>query len=261
MAIRCLLRPLALLGVFSLVLPVTVCSARAQSPCAACPGDLNNDHKVTVDELVTAANAALNGCGPPLSSLLQTGETQCDQGDGTLGACPGSPPGQDGAVQAGVPLSYMDNGDGTISDNSTGLMWEKLSNDASIHNVDQTYTWSDAFTVKIKALNTTPCFAGHCDWRLPNRHELESLVYEGQTVLPIVDVFTTPCMSPCTVTTCSCTKDNYYWSSTTFPSSADSAWTVGFFVGDVQGFSKSIPSYYVRAVRGGLPPASVGIGF
>ncbi|MBI3786261.1 MAG: hypothetical protein HY270_22970 [Deltaproteobacteria bacterium] len=27
-----------------------------------CPGDLNGDHEVTIDELVTAVNAALNGC-------------------------------------------------------------------------------------------------------------------------------------------------------------------------------------------------------
>src|SRR5437899_1127498 len=33
--------------------------------------------------------------------------------------------GDDGATQAGAPLSYTDNGDGTITDENTGLMWEK----------------------------------------------------------------------------------------------------------------------------------------
>ncbi len=32
--------------------------------------------------------------------------------------------GSDGDVQADAPLSYTDNGDGTITDNSTGLMRE-----------------------------------------------------------------------------------------------------------------------------------------
>lgn len=49
----------------------------------------------------------------------------CDQGSGALGACPGVPAGQDGWLQKGLARSYTDNGDGTITDNKTGLMWEK----------------------------------------------------------------------------------------------------------------------------------------
>jgi hypothetical protein len=264
MTIRCLPRAVLLVG--SLVLSIMVRGAHAQSPsapyvsaCAACPGDLNNDQMVTVDELITAANAALNGCGQPWSSLLQTGQTQCDQGNGTLGTCPGLPAGQDGAVQAGVVLSYTDNGDGTISDNSSGLMWEKLSNDASIHNVNNTYTWSDAFTVKIAALNTTPCFAGRCDWRLPNRRELDSLVYSGAAVLTLAPSFATLCSEPCTVTTCSCAQGDYYWSSTSWQDNGTNAWAVNYQDGSVLPFDKTTP-YYVRAVRGGLPPAASGSG-
>jgi hypothetical protein len=40
--------------------------------------------------------------------------------------------------------AYVDNGDGTITDSKTGLMWEKLSDDGSIHDWDATYTWADA---------------------------------------------------------------------------------------------------------------------
>jgi hypothetical protein len=43
-------------------------------------------------------------------------------------------------VQAGIPRSYTDNGDGTITDNVTGLMWEKLSDDASVHDQPGTRT-------------------------------------------------------------------------------------------------------------------------
>jgi hypothetical protein len=65
-----------------------------------------------------------------------------------------------------------------ITDRRTALRWEKLSDDESIHNKDQLLDWHEAFA-KIAALNTPPCFAGHCDWRLPNVIELESLVHYG----------------------------------------------------------------------------------
>jgi hypothetical protein len=35
--------------------------------------------------------------------------------------------GDDGAIKAGAPLSYTHNGDGTITDNNTKLVWEKKS--------------------------------------------------------------------------------------------------------------------------------------
>jgi hypothetical protein len=97
--------------------------------------------------------------------------------------------GSDGDVEAGAALSYTDNGDGTITDNSTGLMWEKKSDDGSIHDKDSSYTWSGASyattnvmdgTIKSAFLDTlndvggggASCFAGHCDWRMPNVKEL-----------------------------------------------------------------------------------------
>src|SRR5438477_607162 len=52
----------------------------------------------------------------------------------------------DGFVKAGGPLSYRDNGDGTISDLNTGLMWEKKSNDGSVHDVNKTFVWSSLVT-------------------------------------------------------------------------------------------------------------------
>ena len=45
-------------------------------------------------------------------------------------------PGSDGDVQAGLALSYTDNGDGTITDNNTGLMWEKKDDSGGIHDMD-----------------------------------------------------------------------------------------------------------------------------
>ena len=50
-------------------------------------------------------------------------------------------PGDDGNIQAGATLSYTDNGDGTITDNNTKLMWEKKSDDGGLHDKDNTYVW------------------------------------------------------------------------------------------------------------------------
>ncbi len=60
------------------------------------------------------------------------------------------------------PQSFTDNGNGTITDNVTGLMWQKL--DAG------EMTWENAVTNA--ASQTT---GGYSDWRLPNPHELMSL--------------------------------------------------------------------------------------
>jgi hypothetical protein len=45
----------------------------------------------------------------------------------------------DGAAQA---QQFIDNGDGTISDPKTRLTWEKKTADSSVHDVNNTYTWS-----------------------------------------------------------------------------------------------------------------------
>jgi hypothetical protein len=47
--------------------------------------------------------------------------------------------GDDGTVEAGAALSYTDNGDGTITDNNTKLMWEKKDQDSGLHNYANTY--------------------------------------------------------------------------------------------------------------------------
>jgi hypothetical protein len=252
MAMRFSLRFLPL-GLVSLALLMVVRGAQAAS---CCPGDVNNDGVVTIDEILRVVNAALNGCASePVpcqgGGLLTTGQTQCDQGSGTLGACPGSPAGQDGSVLKGAVRNYTDNGDGTITNNTTGLMWEKLSSDGSIHDYRTTYTWYTAFTAKIATLNSGGGFAGHTDWRLPNVNELQSIANYG-AFHPAVDaVFSTSCPANCTVTTCSCTQSWYYWSSTTYQNSPTYAWLLSFADGVVVEYFKSI-SFYVRAVRGGL---------
>ena len=163
-------------------------------------------------------------------------------------ACPAG--GQDGGLQKGLSRSYTDNGDGTITDNRTGLTWEKLSDDGSIHDWDNTYSWSTAFTSKVATLNSTS-FAGHADWRLPNVNELQSLVDYGTVNPAVSSAFNAGCAPGCIVTSCSCTRSFYYWPSTSSQSSPTLAWTVFFGNGLVGNSSKSTSTYHARAVRGG----------
>jgi len=140
-------------------------------------------------------------------------------------------------------LSAMYNGDGTITDNATGLIWEKLTDDSSIHDKDNTYTWANAFAVKIADLNTAN-FAGHNDWRLPNVNELQTLANYG-TFSPAIDpAFNNGADS--------FTQSSVYWSSTTFASGTSNAWGVDFLNGFVIAGSKTFFDFdgFVRAVRG-----------
>jgi hypothetical protein len=61
--------------------------------------------------------------------------------------------GQDGDIQAGADLRYVDNGDGTITDLNTLLVWEKKSDDGSIHDQNAGHTWDNAFAVHVAGLN------------------------------------------------------------------------------------------------------------
>jgi len=185
----------------------------------------------------------------PSHQVVATGQTTCSNSAGSVIACAGT--GHDGETQFGAALSYVENGDGTITDVNTGLMWEKLSDDGSIHDKDTAYTWDNAFAVKIAALNTPPCFAGHCDWRVPNVKELGSIV-DYQVFVPSVSpAFNTGCVAACAGTSCSCTASNAYWSSSSNAAVAFNAWVVNFSNGLVNNDFKLI-NRFVRAVRGGL---------
>jgi hypothetical protein len=193
-----------------------------------CPGDLGGDQEVTVDEILTSVNNALNGC----------------------------------------PLRFVDNGDGTVSDKWTGLMWEKKSDDGSVHDWDNSYTWcandngdfecdspgfpqdGTVFTEFLATLNGQP-FAGHSDWRLPTIDELETL-RDLERFNPAMDpVFDSNCRPGCVVTQCSCSGFNLYWSATSDARDGSSAWYVFFDLGE-PGLNDKTGSGHVRAVRSGL---------
>jgi hypothetical protein len=207
--------------------------------------------------------------------------------------------GDDGDIRAGVPLRYRDNGDGTITDENTKLMWEKKDQASDgLHNWNNTYPWEGTCSNSsnklcgtdadcsgdgtcqvsggqmtifqwVAQLNIPPCFAGHCDWRIPNVKELQSIV-DYQTYLPPVEAaFNNQCTLGCTVDganntkECSCTQSAgpsqaYYWSGSSYapsplvpPPGSMLAWGVLFGDGDVLSAGKTDHDY-VRAVRCGL---------
>jgi len=86
--------------------------------------------------------------------------------------------GDDGNLQRGAAWPdprFNDNGNGTVNDNLTGLVWTKDANapGPAACSPGAGKTWADALTY-VACLNTNN-YLGHNDWRLPNVNELYSL--------------------------------------------------------------------------------------
>jgi hypothetical protein len=145
--------------------------------------------------------------------------------------------GDDGYYQMGYPVGggqrFIDNGDGTIIDLATGLMWIK---DPAQVGLDLRMYWYDA----INACENLD-FAGHEDWRLPNINELMSIVdhsryspaFDTMFFIPPSDLFTP------------------YWSSTSNASWMDGAWAMYPYDGYKTSWGKPWDTCFVRPVRGG----------
>ncbi len=122
------------------------------------------------------------------------------------------------------PPSYTDNGDGTINDNVTGLVWQK-QNDLTAR------TWDSAITY---CTSNAPGLPG-TGWHVPTDFDLIMIVDYGRSVPAINPVFTNA-------------QSSYYWSSTIYAANKAEAWVVNFYSGNESHFSKT-NSYYVRCVR------------
>jgi len=137
-----------------------------------------------------------------------------------------------GMVGAGeVRADYLKNGNGTVSDTMTGLMWQQ-GDDPGM------YTWDEAL-----AQCEASTLAGYTDWRLPNVRELESLV--DRTSSSILAGF-------CTIDTNffpTC-HSFYYWSGSSFTGCHSYAWDVYFGNGHLDWHGKEAHDY-VRCVRTG----------
>ena len=132
------------------------------------------------------------------------------------------------AVRGGQSSNnFIDNGDGTVTDTDTGLMWQK-------DTAPGTYTWQQALSYCEDLIFPA---GGYSDWRLPNRNELQSIVDYSRYNPSIDPIFNA--------------VSSWYWSSTTGASSPFNAWVVYFYYGYFNCYYKSYYDYYVRAVRGG----------
>lgn len=99
---------------------------------------------------------------------------------------------------------FLDHGDGTVTDTWTGLMWTKAT-------IGKNLTHKQV-TELIKKLD----LAGHKNWRLPNDHELLSLVDRSRK-LPAIDTDAFPY-----------TANDWYWTSTPCALGPSCAWIVDF---------------------------------
>lgn len=156
--------------------------------------------------------------------LPDTGQTKCYQAVDPYAEIPCAGTGQDGAY-SNNPLSYTDNGNGTITDNNTGLTWQQGEGGQK--------TWGDAETY-CGGLS----LAGG-GWRLPSKKELISIVDYGISSGPTIRQVYFP----------NATSSDY-WSSTTYANNPGNAWYVYFNDGGVLNSNKDGINY-VRCVRGG----------
>ncbi len=112
----------------------------------------------------------------------------------------------------------VDNGDGTVTDNLMGLMWQKAT--AGPMNWDTAMSYASGLSL-----------GGHSGWRLPSRDELANLYHS-------------PCKSIMEVVS------DGYWSSTTNAYNTSFVWLVYFSSGGM-GNGNKLDSHYVRPVRAG----------
>jgi hypothetical protein len=158
--------------------------------------------------------------------------------------------GDDGTLQTGVRLTYprwIDNGNGTVTDTMTGLIWLK-----------QAYCINRPWAAAVAAVNQLA--SGQCgltdnstagSWRMPNRNEVQSMSdhmqtnesdYFNNTITNLDGTIYQPPIFTNFVT------GTYYWTSTTDAANTSEAWTVFSCDFGVYDISKA-DTGYTLAVR------------
>ncbi|HEY7495122.1 MAG TPA: DUF1566 domain-containing protein, partial [Candidatus Tectomicrobia bacterium] len=142
--------------------------------------------------------------------IAQTGLKNCYDAFGQPISCDGT--GQDGDIQAGVPFPtprFTDNGNGTVTDNLTGLIWLKNAHSFGTRSWDQALHDCNSLASGSHGLTdgSTPG-----TWRLPNVNELRSLVDYSKHSPTLADGHPFINVQP-----------TLYWSSTTVPSAPNLA--------------------------------------
>jgi len=180
------------------------------------------------------------------AKLPKTGQTTCYDTSGNVIPCANT--GQDGDLQKGVAWPnprFTDNGDQTITDNLTGLMWTKDGNAPGPAGCTTGAGQGWQAALDYTACLNTNNYLGYNDWRLPNRTELKSLVNYNE--LNSVTWLTTQGF----VNVQSASVDFYfYWSSTSYAFNTNNAWCYRMYSGTVRLNFKS-HTYYLWPVRTG----------
>lgn len=151
------------------------------------------------------------------------------------------------------------NGNGTLTDNQTGLMWElkSVAGTGDVHDVSNSYTWTSTDTAPDGTLYTTflstlnsdasvngasTCFASHCDWRISNIAELQTIVESTASNCAAGSPCIDPAFGP--------TMRLIYWSSSSLAGDPGAARGVDFGGGS-SAYDGEFSGHYARAVRGG----------
>ena len=174
--------------------------------------------------------------------IVDTGQETCyDNSDPIAPPSAGEPfCGQDAQYQ-GVQFFFIDNGDGTVTDINTGLMWQQTPSPTS-------FGWQDAMDYC-----TSLDLAGYDDWRAPTLKELFS-ISDFSSGWPYIDTSYFDLVGEVV------SKDEQYWSSNyyyvgTTHGGLETAFGVNHGTGHIKGYplgetGPGPSGNYVRAVRG-----------
>ncbi len=210
----------------------TTCNNGACSGGACCTNACTNGTNACLNASSTqiqTCSVGGNGCTSLSTASCATGQV-CERAGGASCVDPQwaewSIPNTFAEIGGGASnhlQSYKDNGDGTITDNVTGLMWQR--------DLDSQMSMAPAI-----AYCQNLRLAGYASWRLPSRMELMSIVNTAST-MPALDTTVFPSTIALNM-----------WSSTMLAGSSTTAWYVDFTVGQVD-FTPVSDVNYVRCVR------------
>lgn len=144
--------------------------------------------------------------------------------------------GDDGQYMMGLSRGYSDNGNGTITDLATGLVWQKCTYGQSGSLCTGTPVLAQKSTAQTNCNNLS--LAG-LSWRLPTRYELLTLTHYGVVSAPRIDTSIFPN-----------TLNDYYWTSTVAANNSTNSWIVHTSLASLSSTVSNASLSYYRCVSG-----------